>query len=123
MLRSLRFEWVLLAVLLWMPPAQAGQHEQTSLPIIAATELPTEARDMLQLIKRGGPFAYDRDGVAFKNYERVLPQRPRGYYHEYTVTTPGVRNRGARRVVCGPLPECYYSADHYQTFKRILEQP
>ncbi len=119
MLRSLRFEWMLLAVLLWMPPAQAGQHEQ--LPAIAATELSTEARDTLQLIKRGGPFAYDRDGVVFKNYERMLPQQPRGYYHEYTVKTPGARNRGARRIVCGPLPECYYSTDHYQTFKRILE--
>lgn len=89
--------------------------------IIAVTELPAEARDTLQVIKQGGPFAYPRDGVMFKNYERILPKQPRGYYREYTVKTPGARNRGARRIVCGPLPECYYSPDHYRTFKRIRE--
>ncbi|MBY0577134.1 MAG: ribonuclease [Gallionellaceae bacterium] len=117
MLRALHF--LLLAALLWLPQAQAGQHAQ--LPDIAAAELPAEARATLRAIKQGGPFTYDRDGVVFKNYERVLPQQPRGYYHEYTVKTPGARNRGARRIVCGPLPECYYSADHYRTFKRIRE--
>jgi len=118
----------MLAALLWLPQAQAadtvGQAEpamQTGLPAIAVAELPAEARDTLQAIKQGGPFAYDRDGAAFKNYERVLPQQPRGYYREYTVKTPGARNRGARRIVCGPPVECYYSADHYQTFKRIRE--
>ena len=84
-------------------------------------ELPAEAHDTLLAIKQGGPFAYERDGVVFGNYERILPQRQRGYYREYTVRTPGARHRGARRIVCGPLPECYYSADHYQTFKRIRE--
>ncbi len=88
---------------------------------IAAASLPAEARDTLRLIKQGGPFPYPRDGVAFGNYERILPQHPRGYYHEYTVKTPGARNRGARRIVCGPLPECYYSSDHYRTFKPIRE--
>jgi len=121
MLRFLRFEWVLLAVLLWLPPAQAGQHEQTGLPTIATTELSVEARDTLRAIKQGGPFAYPRDGAAFKNYERILPQQSRGYYREYTVKTPGTRNRGARRIVCGEPVECYYTADHYQTFKRIRE--
>jgi ribonuclease T1 len=121
MLRSLRFEWALLAVLLWLPPVQAGQHEQAGLPTIAATELPTEARDTLQAVKHGGPFAHPQDGKVFGNYEHVLPQQRRGYYREYTVETPGAHNRGARRIVCGVLPECYYSADHYQTFKRIKE--
>ena len=93
----------------------------TLLQSIALAELPAEARDTLQAIKQGGPFAYPRDGVVFKNYERVLPKQPRGYYREYTVNTPGARNRGARRIVCGPLPECYYTADHYRTFKRIRE--
>lgn len=79
------------------------------------------ARDTLRAIKRGGPFAYDRDGAAFMNYERILPHQPRGYYHEYTVRTPGALDRGARRIVCGPLSECYYTADHYQTFIRIRE--
>jgi ribonuclease T1 len=91
--------------------------------VVAATELPREARDTLALIAAGGPFPYDRDGVVFGNRERSLPERPRGYYHEYTVKTPGVRSRGARRIVCGGSPgstrDCYYSDDHYQTFRRI----
>ncbi|HEX5362736.1 MAG TPA: ribonuclease domain-containing protein [Gallionella sp.] len=108
----------LLALLLWLPLAQAGQIE---LSVVMRAELPVEARVTLRAIEQGGPFAYDRDGVVFKNYEHVLPQHSRGYYHEYTVKTPGARNRGARRIVCGPLPECYYSPDHYRTFKRIRE--
>ncbi|MDO8413105.1 MAG: ribonuclease domain-containing protein, partial [Gallionellaceae bacterium] len=62
-----------------------------------------------------------RDGAVFNNYEHRLPQQARGYYHEYTVKTPGVRNRGARRIVCGTTLECYYSGDHYRTFQRIQE--
>ena len=123
MSRHLRL-W-LLAALLWLPQAQAvaTQPEQASPATIAVAELPAEARDALYAIKQGGPFAYERDGVAFGNHERILPGQPRGYYREYTVETPGARNRGARRIVCGPLPECYYTADHYQTFKRIRESP
>ncbi len=86
---------------------------------IAETDLPPEARETLALINKGGPFPYPRDGVVFGNRERRLPAQPRGYYHEYTVKTPGAHNRGPRRIVCGPLPECYYSADHYRTFRRI----
>lgn len=107
-------------------PAVASELPQTSKDaagIIAVAELPAEARDTLQAIEWGGPFAYERDGVVFRNYERILPKQPRGYYREYTVRTPGTRHRGARRIVCGPLPECYYTTDHYQTFKRIQEQP
>jgi ribonuclease T1 len=108
---ALRFLFILL--LLCLPfSAQAS---------ISAAELPPEARDTLRLIKQGGPFPYPRDGVVFGNYEKLLPQQPRGYYREYTVKTPGARNRGARRIVCGPLPECYYTADHYRTFQRIRE--
>ena len=88
---------------------------------IAAASIPAEARDTLRLIKQGGPFLYPRDGVVFGNFEHRLPQQPRGYYHEYTVKTPGARNRGARRIVCGVVPECYYSGDHYRTFQRIKE--
>jgi len=109
---------ILLALLLWLPQVQAGQAE---LAVIAMAELPAEARETLQAIKRGGPFVYERDGVVFRNYERILPKQSRGYYREYTVRTPGARNRGARRIVCGQLPECYYSPDHYRTFKRIRE--
>ena len=105
-------------------PGEAGELPATgknAIGIIAVAELPAEARDTLRAIKQGGPFAYDRDGVVFKNYERILPKQPRGYYREYTVKSPGVRHRGARRIVCGLPVECYYSADHYQSFKRIRE--
>lgn len=121
MAQLMRAWLMLLAATLWLPQAQAGQAAPEGLPSIAVAELPAEARDTLRIIKQGGPFAYERDGAVFKNYERVLPKRARGYYREYTVKTPGSRNRGARRIVCGPLPECYYTADHYQTFKSIRE--
>jgi len=84
-------------------------------------DIPIEAYETLQLIKQGGPFPYDRDGVVFGNYERLLPDQPSGYYHEYTVKTPGEHGRGARRIVCGVVPECYYTGDHYKTFQRIEE--
>lgn len=90
-----------------------------AVPSLSAAELPAGARATLRLIERGGPFPYPRDGVVFGNYEHRLPQRPRGYYHEYTVKTPGVRSRGAQRIVCGPPPECYYTADHYRSFRHI----
>ena len=90
---------------------------------IAAKALPKQGTDTLALIASGGPFASDRDGISFSNRERILPKAPRGYYREYTVRTPGVKNRGARRIVCGGeqrSPEaCYYSDDHYQSFKCI----
>lgn len=90
---------------------------------IAVNELPRQARDTLSLIAAGGPFPYSRDGVVFGNRERILPKAPRGYYHEYTVRTPGARNRGARRIVCAgdqrATEPCYYSDDHYQSFKCI----
>lgn len=121
MVRSLRFWWILAAALLWLPSGQAEPVAQSGLPTIAVAELTAEARDTLQTIKRGGPFAYPRDGVVFKNYERILPKQPRGYYREYTVKTPGARNRGARRIISGKVNEYYYTADHYKTFKRILE--
>lgn len=89
-----------------------------------ATDLPPEAHTTLRLIKQGGPFPYERDGVVFGNYERRLPDQPRGYYHEYTVPTPGERTRGARRIVCGGEPPpgtCYYTSDHYNSFRRIQQ--
>jgi len=90
---------------------------------VAVATLPAEARATLARIRAGGPFPYERDGVVFGNRERILPPRARGYYHEYTVRTPGVRSRGARRIICGgdssTLAECYYSDDHYQSFRRI----
>ena len=116
--------WLLLGLLLCVPVAQAHSHHSHADAVISITtlaELPGEARDTFHLIKQGGPFPYPRDGIVFSNREHQLPQQVRGYYHEYTVKTPGARNRGARRIVCGVVPECYYSDDHYQTFKRIKE--
>jgi ribonuclease T1 len=116
-----------LAAVLWLPTVAQADSEHASQSanfnpaIIGIAELPPQARDTLRAIKQGGPFAYPRDGVAFGNYERILPEQSRGYYHEYTVRTPGLHNRGARRIICGPLTECYYTADHYKTFKRIRE--
>jgi ribonuclease T1 len=86
-----------------------------------ASDLPREARETLALIKAGGPFPYPQDGRVFSNRERLLPMQSRGYYREYTVTTPGVRDRGARRIVAGSGGEYYYTADHYRSFRRILE--
>ncbi len=90
---------------------------------IAVRELPKQGQDTLALIDAGGPFASNRDGIVFGNRERILPAEKRGYYREYTVRTPGVKNRGARRIVCGGnqrvASQCYYSDDHYQSFKCI----
>jgi ribonuclease T1 len=112
---------LLVAALMASPAAARGR--APALGEIASSELPAEGRQTLALIAARGPFPFDRDGVVFGNRERILPDRPRGYYHEYTVRTPGARNRGARRIVCGGEPastrDCYYSDDHYQTFRRI----
>ncbi|WP_200882053.1 ribonuclease domain-containing protein [Nitrincola sp. A-D6] len=78
-------------------------------------------QNTLKLIKQGGPFPYDRDGITFENRERRLPNQPRGYYREYTVDTPGLSHRGPRRVVTGGNPPVvyYYTEDHYHSFVRI----
>ncbi len=88
---------------------------------VALRELPPEARATLSLIRAGGPFPYARDGAVFANREALLPKRPRGYYREYTVATPGARERGARRIVAGRAGELYYTNDHYRTFRRIID--
>jgi len=113
---------VMLGLLLWQVPAQASYFSgEGSADVISVSKLPLEARDTYRLIKQGGPYPYPRDGIVFSNHERQLPKKPRGFYHEYTVKTLGARNRGARRIVCGVVPDCYYTDDHYQTFKRIKE--
>jgi ribonuclease T1 len=101
---------------------------RTSCPLadsIKVKDLPKQARDTLALIQSGGPFPHDRDGITFNNRERILPKAKRGYYNEYTVRTPGVKHRGARRIVCGgdqrAAKECYYTADHYKTFSCIAQ--
>lgn len=87
---------------------------------VKLSQLPAEARRTVALIDQGGPFPYAKDGVVFGNYEKLLPQQKRGYYHEYTVTTPGSRDRGARRIVTGQDGEIYYTDDHYKSFRTVL---
>jgi ribonuclease T1 len=89
--------------------------------VINVVDLPPEGRTALGLIKSGGPFPYSKDGTVFSNYEGLLPAKPGGYYHEYTVITPGSRDRGARRIVAGSNGEYYYTDDHYASFKLIQE--
>jgi len=94
---------------------------ESGLRIVATADLPREAQDTLKLIEQGGPYPYSRDGVVFGNLEKILPKHDRGYYHEYTVKTPGEKDRGARRIVTGNAQERYYTDDHYKSFRRIAE--
>jgi ribonuclease T1 len=102
-------------------PAQAQKGPARATGEVAVRDLPKEARETLALIKKGGPFPYAKDGVVFGNREGQLPKQKRGYYHEYTVKTPGERTRGPRRIVAGPPGEYWYTDDHYQSFRRIRE--
>jgi ribonuclease T1 len=104
-----------------MGPAHA-KPTPDGLPVVAITALPKQAQDTIALIKAGGPFPYKRDGIVFSNREKILPKEKRGYYKEYTVKTPGAKNRGARRIVTGSEGQFYYSDDHYASFKRVLEK-
>ncbi|WP_426661173.1 ribonuclease domain-containing protein [Rhodanobacter aciditrophus] len=122
---------ILAIALVWGWPAQRFVPDRsTAAPVTAARDgadgslpafLPPEARDTLALVARGGPFPYRQDGVVFGNYEGQLPREPRGYYHEYTVETPGARNRGTRRIITGGTPPAayYYTDDHYRSFRRF----
>ena len=115
------------------PPV--GRANQSAGPVIAASALPPEAWSTLALIRKNGPFPYQKDGIVFGNREHLLPLMPYGYYHEYTVPPPAaadetsalqqrrVRDRGIRRIVCGGQAAgvaCYYTADHYTSFQRIV---
>ena len=100
----------------------AGSAAAWQLPDVETATLPKEARETLALIRSGGPFPYQKDGSVFGNRESLLPKRERGYYREYTVRTPGARDRGARRIIAGRGGEYYYTDDHYRTFRRIRQQ-
>lgn len=101
------------------------QPAQSSSDVIFVAELPRPGRLTYELIRAGGPFPFEKDGMVFGNRERQLPARQRGFYREYTVTTPGSRDRGARRIVCGGPARaphtCYYTVDHYMSFRKIVE--
>lgn len=119
--------WILVATVLTGPTLVHSRDlpPQTALATLRVAELPVAGRETYRLIYQGGPFPHDKDGSVFGNRERLLPPQPRGYYREYTVRTPGSRNRGAQRIVCGGRPRlpdaCYYTADHYASFRRITE--
>ncbi|MGW4163192.1 ribonuclease domain-containing protein [Streptomyces sp. NPDC004788] len=98
----------------------AAPSARSGLPTVRESRLPAEARKTLVLIRAGGPFPYAKDGAVFSNFERVLPKEKRGYYHEYTVRTPGERDRGARRLVTGGDGEVYYTDDHYASFREVV---
>jgi len=127
MVRLLRVWLIVALAVLWLPAggASAGASHGSKCASRAGANqscrIAAGGARYLAHHQAGRAVAYPRDGVVFGNYERVLPKHPRGYYHEYTVKTPGVRNRGARRIISGEAREYYFTADHYKTFKRIQE--
>ncbi|CAG4890000.1 ribonuclease [Paraburkholderia saeva] len=106
-------------------PAASGVQGRNAPATVTRAQLPGEAAETLHLIKSGGPFPFGEDGVLFRNSAALLPEHPRGYYHAYTVRTPGLADRGQRRIVCGgprrQTGDCYYTDDYYGSFKRIAE--
>ena len=121
------FWGLIFSICTFLVQASPAADVQTS-PTLSVTDLPREGQETFQLIHQGGPFPYEKDGTVFGNRERILPREARGFYREYTVRTPGVKHRGARRIVCGGQvhrkPEaCYYTQDHYASFRKIVVQP
>ena len=102
-------------------PTSKARAGPPGIPPITLDALPPEALDTLVLIENDGPFPFERDGITFQNRERLLPSKPRGYYREYTVITPGENDRGARRIIAGEEGELYYTDDHYESFFWIVE--
>jgi ribonuclease T1 len=113
---------VLLCLFAQLPPSfLSAREKQHRIRAVNATDLPKEVRQTIALIKKGGPFPYKKDGSVFGNFEKLLPSHERGYYKEFTVPTPIARDRGARRIISGKAGELYYTDNHYQTFRRVLE--
>jgi ribonuclease T1 len=97
-----------------------ASRDDVGIPTVALSTLPREAAATVRLIDAGGPFPYPgKDGSTFGNFEHRLPDRPRGYYREYTVPTPGASTRGARRIIAGKDGRLYWTPDHYETFALI----
>ena len=115
---------VLLAIGYVARTVHANEHHSSSphsqvMATVGLSALPIDARRTIALIQAGGPFPYSRDGAVFRNAEGLLPKERSGYYHEYTVPTPGEADRGARRIITGADAEFYYTGDHYESFKRV----
>jgi ribonuclease T1 len=101
-------------------PGGGANVGNSGLEIVKASSLPPEARTTLKLIEANGPYPYSRDGVVYNNLEKILPKQAKGYYHEYTVVTPGSKDRGARRIIAGGKGERFYTDDHYASFKEVV---
>jgi ribonuclease T1 len=101
-------------------PVSSAATPVSGLATVKASDLPKEAQQTLTLIDSNGPFPYDKDGSVFANNEKLLPRKPNGYYREYTVPTPGSRDRGARRLVAGRDGDVFYTSDHYESFRQVL---
>ena len=116
---------VLVALALAVNPAAQARGWEDGPATMKVAELPRQGQETYERIRQGGPFQHDKDGTVFGNRERQLPTERRGYYREYTVPTPGSRDRGARRIVCGGPARaphaCFYTADHYASFRKIVE--
>jgi ribonuclease T1 len=101
------------------PIQSSTSASSTAAAAVALSSLPPQVTQTVHLIKVGGPFPYSQDGVVFDNNEHLLPAQPHGYYHEYTVATPGASDRATRRIVTGRRGEYFYTADHYASFERV----
>lgn len=119
--RAMAFGAALCAALVLLLPSLPAQAREAAISEVPVAQLPREARETLALIRAGGPFPYRQDNTVFGNREKRLPQAARGHYREYTVKTPGSRDRGARRIVAAASGELYYTDDHYNSFRRIKE--
>ena len=118
---------LVLSICTFLVQARSATEAQTS-STLSVPDLPREGQETYKLTRKGGPFPYEKDGTVFGNRERLLPREARGFYREYTVRTPGVKHRGARRIVCGgQVPRdpqtCYYTKDHYASFRMIVDKP
>lgn len=104
----------------WIAAPADGLALRPTIPVVSIRQLPIEAQQTIKLINRGGPYPFRQDDTVFGNRERRLPVAPHGTYREYTVITPGRRDRGPRRIVAGPRVK-YYTPDHYRSFQKVQE--
>ena len=93
--------------------------------------------ELVRKIAANEPLPYREDGQTFKNREGLLPQKPLGFYKEYTFVAPknspeiimigGVEykvypsysERGAERLVIGGNEIVYYTPTHYDDFIKL----